>query len=1610
MGNKLARNTQVSPNEYYLQDLPTTYNLVLKEVLGQERMFKTVQCVHDDGLLVVKVYFKRGETGSKLKEHAARLEYIKQELKDVEHSHVLPFRSWVETDKAAYLLRQYLFSNLHDRISTRPFLSLMEKKWIAFQLLYAVKQCHEKGVCHGDIKCENVLVTSWNWVYLADFASFKPTYLPVDFSGDFSFFFDTGGRRRCYVAPERFYDPKLDSGVKPESSLEPAMDTFSVGCVIAELFLEGQTLFDLSQLLAYRKGQYDPGPSLDKIPDEKIKTIVQHMLQLSPEARATPDEYLQSWAPTVFPTYFTPLLHKFFSCLVPLDADTRVAATQKAFPEIRKQMIADTIYAGRDSSEGQLTVEDQSVVQNVRNVVADEVEAVADGNALIGLGSKVTKVSPTKYIVDGVLHRVKAAAVAMSQKRNPMMEHDEEILNNKWESNEVLSGDSSGEVNVLNPEGASRKKGMSVSSEQDSTKGEATVLQQAKCEGMVLIASLLCACVRNVRLPQYRRGAIQLLHEASRYCDDDARLQHILPYVVALLADKTAIVRCAALQTLCYVLSMVQTFPPSDAKIFPEYILPLLAILPDDPEESVRIAYANNIHKIARASYRFLVRSQHGAEAGEILDNPGRKEKGGVTAQPPDGELSLLRETVARVIQELVMGPKQTPTIRRALLQHVGSLCHFFGPKQSNDFLLPVLPAFLNDRDEQLRAVFFEYIVHVCLFVGQASVEAYLLPYIEQALNDVEETVIVNALECLAALCKQKLLRKRILLVAVERACPLLCHPSHWVRRAAVTFIAASSASLDVVDSHAFLTPILLPLLRREPASLSSESSILVCLKPPVSREVLQRALSNVQTTPATESGKAKSKGKQRIALIQPPPDQEGCQPPRSSYVERREKTDIAVDPNEGRPKSSSGRKAASSPSSPRVFQAALNVDNEDGEKMKAMEAYLRNLSSNLQSRMHMEAESAERLDSAAVGLPPGVGAGYYSHYDGSVEGIPLYTYQLPLAVERKSEDTVSNQANFVPPGSASYNEDWSRIFDGRHGGPPFPMGPVAGSFGPASSQWANIPAPSGEPMQRSMASVPVVPRFMAGSVYHAGPVAGRRRVVNELARDGRTTEPASMINHGPGVSKSNVAASADTGLETSPGMDPVIEVYPSVDSVTAMLGSIHLGGQSPVEGTWRPKGVLIANLQEHQRSVNQIAVAHDNTFFVSGSDDGNVKVWDCRRLERDRSEKSRLTYSFGSKAPVLCVTTLASSHEVVAATSTGKIHKFNVDYVAKLNGSNERYKGFTEICKMDSEKGAVLSLQTFKSKGPSLLLYSTQRNGMHLTDVRTQSEAWVLKGKAADGYITTTALDPNCNWVVSGTSRGIMTLWDLRFLIPVNTWEHPLGCPIESMCPLLPTPNLDRPSVARPFVYVAAGLDEIALWNAEDGKCHQVMRLASEADAERSAVPSAISSRGSDSRVGSSSTGTGSQLSSLKLNNYRIDELNDPPQRLRGVRALFPLAGGSGLLSAGSDCRIRMWDRVRPDRSYTVCGPNTKASAPENTVFEISSHSSVRIIQESFGVENGRNQAQGSKSPAKSGLAAAALDCVGCHRDCIRSLAFAQASQRYLISSSRDGVIKVWK
>lgn len=82
-----------------------------------------------------------------------------------------------------------------------------------------------------------------------------------------------------------------------QQKLTPAMDIFSAGCVIAELFLDGTPLFDFAQMLAYKKGeQNEPNTLINKINDPAIQELIRHMIQRDPEKRLkTVKEYLDTW-------------------------------------------------------------------------------------------------------------------------------------------------------------------------------------------------------------------------------------------------------------------------------------------------------------------------------------------------------------------------------------------------------------------------------------------------------------------------------------------------------------------------------------------------------------------------------------------------------------------------------------------------------------------------------------------------------------------------------------------------------------------------------------------------------------------------------------------------------------------------------------------------------------------------------------------------------------------------------------------------------------------------------------------------------------------------------------------------------------------------------------------------------------------------------------------------------------------------------------------------------------------------------------------------------------------------------------------------------------------
>lgn len=239
------------------------------------------------------------------------------------------------TDRAGFIIREFVKHSLYDRVSTRPFLTITEKKWITFQVLCALNQSHKQRICHGDIKLENILITSWNWILLSDFASFKPTFLPEDNPADYTYFFDTSRRRTCYIAPERFIASAnvelstiVGEGPSGSGTLTPAMDIFSAGCALLELWSEGTAPFEFSQLLAYRSGEEElVAKHLQGIENERLRSLLSSMLCRDPRGRKSAEVYLDEERDILFPEYFYSFLQSYmqmFSSIPIMPPDDKI--------------------------------------------------------------------------------------------------------------------------------------------------------------------------------------------------------------------------------------------------------------------------------------------------------------------------------------------------------------------------------------------------------------------------------------------------------------------------------------------------------------------------------------------------------------------------------------------------------------------------------------------------------------------------------------------------------------------------------------------------------------------------------------------------------------------------------------------------------------------------------------------------------------------------------------------------------------------------------------------------------------------------------------------------------------------------------------------------------------------------------------------------------------------------------------------------------------------------------------------------------------------------------------------------------------------------------------
>ncbi|KAJ5783237.1 hypothetical protein N7457_005011 [Penicillium paradoxum] len=1577
-------------------DVPELSDLLYEKSMGGGRFMKSIRARQQNGLVFVKVIMKPFPT-MELEPYIKAITRERKLLSDVPNA--LSYQRILETGTSGYLVRQYIHSSLYDRISTRPFLEHIEKKWIAFQLLCALRDCHSVDIYHGDIKTENVLVTAWNWLYLSDFSSsFKPTFLPEDNPADFSFFFDTSGRRTCYLAPERF----CVAGEEPSGNgVNWAMDIFSAGCVIAELFLESP-IFNLSQMYKYRKGEYSPEHSqLAKIDDPDIRELILHMIQLEPESRYSADEYLNFWKGKVFPEYFYSFLHQYMSLMTDPssgrtdvdtesanrgEADERIERVYLDFDKVSYFLGSNTRGVGAPSNipVSKLTGNTLPVRLDLLNgeTQASAPQPLPDEGALIFLTLVVSNLRNTAK----ASARIKACDILLAfaeklsdeAKLDRVLPYVMILLTDKTDTVKVAAIRTLTQllkmVQVVSPVNAYLFSEYIFPRLQPfvatpSSKSSAMVrAAYASC-----IASLAQSSLRFLDMIQALRSDTRLAAlipvgfeprwtEDATYHNlyDVARvdlLEYFEVHTKALLTDTDASVRRAFLgsvSSLCVFFGNIRAN---------EVILSHLNTYLNDPDWILKCAFFEAVIGVAAyvgslnlELYILPLMVQSMTESEEFVVERVIRSLAAMA------ELGLFQRSTTWDLLNMTVGFLGHPNvwIREAAVKFVVNSARFLSVADIHSILTPIIWPFLK-----IKIVVFSEVRLLDALKRPISRNVYDMAFSWASNSDKGVFWKSSGRDGMFSLSEPGTFSSRLgqrNSSFVMAAQPRNDEDEQWLGR----LRNLGMGSEDEFKLLALKDYILRVSLRQ---SRESDASMMSPLN-----DILSLTQHGVK--PQTVFFDKEIKDQSRISALN--------------------ETDGDVD--DLRPKT--------------IADALLDASTTIERVSITQRKHLRSKSQ--LSKETRQSSGVPLLDgnepspqsSSAAGpgsrplSPPGLGDDRKlssrrpsPRQDGSLTPTNVDTRSLSDRVQKKSSainllNRKETAKAYAETGTSSENAFGKVDAPVQRGGTPRPLTPLI----PDERKAPNVVWQKYRPRHSYGGNDPAV-----------------LRLLNHVFEE---NYPTDLFDLGPYVKE--------------------VDVRQPIRSIT----------EKEPNRIWKPEGNLVATFGEHSAPINRVVVAPDHSFFATASDDSTVKIWDTTRLERNLTPRSRQTHRHASGTRVKALTFVENTYTFVSAATDGSVHAVRVDY-QKVSQTAVRY-GKLQIVReyqlpisKDGSPEYAVWMEHFRDEGQSTLIIATNTCRILALDMKTMLPIYTLENPVHHGTITTFCCDRRHHWLLVGTTHGILDLWDLRFRVRLKASGLP-GWGAINRIQLHPVKARGR------WVCVSSSGshgNEITVWDIEKFRCREVYRATPlgvgnnvpngahhssrtphpypapivpsdyekfQVDGDRpEGMLSRFASNGTEPGTPSSNNPAGDRLGTwaFTVGLNAPDEDKDSSTRCGYI------------ISAGCDRKIRFWDLARPDLSSIVSGhdvvsdgsasskPHYEQTQPGPSLLVTTEH--LPSLSSTGGPRDARKGA--SRPPRSTVISLQQQMLLKSHLDVIQDVAVLRVPYGMVVSVDRAGMVYIF-
>ncbi|KAK6460734.1 hypothetical protein DFJ63DRAFT_299564 [Scheffersomyces coipomensis] len=1318
-------------------------NFRFVEMLNNSRFLKTIKAIDSKtgNYVVIKILIKPSNGYNLKLDDIVALE-ARQASMLSQYNNILPWQKIIETDRAGYLVRQLLKTNLYDRLSLRPFLAPIEKSFMVFQMLKIASDIHSLNIYHGDIKLENFLVTSWNWLMLTDFADYsKPTYILEDNPNQFSFYYDTSGRRVCYLAPERFYSSQKsnfivqnvdDDGHFNGDKLTEEMDLFSLGCVIAELYSDGEPTFTLSQLFKFMKNEYVP--DLSAIQDTYIRELVTQLLDIDPSKRPSASSILRDYKDKCFPSHFYDFLYNFL---------------------------------------GELNTSDSSL--NTRNM------------------------SSSDFKIDHIYSSYARISQALNFKYTP--------LDGQKSRNSIIKLNLPGM-----PPNYSIKPNPSSEPKQPA----------------LIILSIVFSLTKSLKRVSSKLKAAELILALSERIKDEEKLDRSLPYLMSLFdvyrpssgapidsSSTSAIVICKALTAITALLESCKYITPINVLMFQEYLLPRLNALPYkeeilDDADLVRICIARCLPYLALTAKRFLMMSK--TFKSETLNNINSK-LGSLSLNTNYGDdyntFNISKDQLDIPFKDLTLKIliDSNSYVKISLINNILPLCDYFGVDKTNDIILPHLISYLNDSNYSIRLSFLSSVLEIAPFVAVLSFEQYILPLLIQTLRDPEPFVVLKVLEIFNQFVVNKLINpekefnvSEIYKELLSNSTNLLLLPNEWIRQSVLTLIVSIGDKLSDADKYCFLYPVIKGFLSYDPSEISWEA-LYVCLTKPLSKPVFD--LSVTWSLNATK--KALFWNQKNFSLVSNTTNSSKKLVAFSKNMAKSVYLPITNNNEPNRTLTNGGAEKPTFPLSAEDKQwviklKSIGLDDKDLIKIFILRDYISHISTpKLNEGKEPDDIKFYRIRDLINLKPRNI------FFQITYKSEPLITASR---ITRSDVDASTN-----PGDSVSLREFESRSLN-------------------------SFILPN---LNRIKASVQTVQENVFGEmelsydgIAHDSIHSSSHKVVKD--HNGST--------HKVFTSNSSKIVTANSSHDyqgdnpfilnylTDLALDPTLSDFPEFGSYVKSHKSAMLASSKKKELPVKAAGILISQIDQGSTGgFTCVLASPTGEFIITGSELGGLKIWDCVKMKEAMALMKTPSLSLQLGSSITCIQFIPNRFVFAVSTADGIIRIYRID-VLRNNKKITKYSDLSLIRKFELDANTYATeLQFCISEKSSVLVAVTTASKILTIDIIKMKKTLEVQNPQIHGNITTFIVGDKMSWVIVGTDRGILSLWDIRFKILVKSYKVKLDqSPTTGIKKLMIFPGDYKlplgESLKDSFVMIGGSeAPDISIWSIPDFQCKQILR-----------------------------------------------------------------------------------------------------------------------------------------------------------------------------------------